>query len=277
MFSNVVVGVKELEAGRDALCLARPLTSATGNLTLAHVQVVAPKPAPDSGAAGASAKRQDALERLTALREELRLDAEVVYGEARSVRQGLHDLARARAADLLVIGTSRADEIYRDLVGDDARDLLGDPPCAVAVAPVGYSAHPASVQTIGVAYRRSPGSDPVLAVARTLAADRHAALSAFHAVSGLHVPDPRHFEESIDDEVAQARDRIGKLGVEARAEYGDPVAQLGRFGRSVDLLVLGSHRHGPTGTGIAQRLADAPPCPLLVVAYHSDPTYVSNT
>ena len=191
------------------------------------------------------------------------------------MRQGLHDLARARAADLLVIGTSRADEIYRDLVGDDARDLLGDPPCAVAVAPVGYSAHPASVQTIGVAYRRSPGSDRVLAVARTLAADRHAALSAFHAVSGLHVPDPRHFGESIDAEVAQARDRIGKLGVEAHAEYGDPVAQLGRFGRSVDLLVLGSHRHGPTGllgTGIAQRLADAPPCPLLVVAHQSDTT-----
>ena len=36
MFSNVVVGVKELEDGRDALCLARPLTSANGNLTRSH-------------------------------------------------------------------------------------------------------------------------------------------------------------------------------------------------------------------------------------------------
>ena len=73
---------------------------------------------------------------------------------------------------------------------------------------------------------------------------------------------------SIDDEVTQARDLIGKLGVEAPAEYGDPVAQLESFGRSVDLLVLGSHRRSPVGllgTGIAQRLADAPPCPLLVV------------
>ena len=68
--------------------------------------------------------------------------------------------------------------------------------------------------------------------------------------------------------MAQARDRIGNLGVEAHAEYGDPVAQLESFGRSVDLLVLGSHRRGPAGlggTGIAQRLADAPPCPPLVV------------
>jgi hypothetical protein len=68
MFSGVVVGVKELKAGRDALCLARALTSANGNLTLAHVQLVAPAPAPDSGAAGAAARRRDALERLTARR-----------------------------------------------------------------------------------------------------------------------------------------------------------------------------------------------------------------
>jgi hypothetical protein len=57
MFSSVVVGVKELAAGRDALRLAQALTSATGTLTLAHVQVTAPKPAPASGAAGATARR----------------------------------------------------------------------------------------------------------------------------------------------------------------------------------------------------------------------------
>jgi nucleotide-binding universal stress UspA family protein len=275
MFSSVVVGVKQLEAGRDAVCLARALTSAKGNLTLAHVQVVAPRPAPDSGVAGAAAQRRDALKRLATLCDESQLDAEVVCGEAPSVRRGLHDLARARDADLLVIVASREDEIYRDLVGDDARDLLGNPPCAVGVAPVGYSARRASLQTIGVAYRRSPESDRVLAMARSLAAERHATLSAFHAVSGLQVRDPRHLEESIDDEVAQARDRIGKLGVEAHAEYGDPVQQLRCFGRSVDLLVLGSRSDRPIGhlgTGVAQRLADAPPCPLLVVQ-HSERTH----
>jgi nucleotide-binding universal stress UspA family protein len=263
MFSNVVVGVKQLEAGRDALCLARALTSAKGNLTLAHVQVVAPKPAPDAGAAGAAARRREALERLVGLRDESQLDAEVVCGEARSVRRGLHDLACARDADLLVIVASREDAIYRDLVGDDARELLDNPPCEVAVAPVGYSARRASLRTIGVAYDRSPGSDRVLGLAKTLAADRHGTVSAFHAISG-----PGHFGESIDDEVTQARDRIEELGIEAHAEYGDPVQQLGSFGQSVDLLVLGSRGHGPVGLlgdGIAQRLADAPPCPLLVV------------
>ena len=270
MFSNAIVGVKELEAGRDAIRLARLLTSANGILTLACVRVVAAKPAPDSGAAGSAAKRRYALERLAALRDESQLDAEVAYAESRDVRQGLHDLARARDADLLVIGASRADEIYRDLVGDEARELLNDPPCAVAVAPAGYCAHRAPLSTIGVAYDRAPDSDHALAVARGLAADAHARLSAFHAVTGLHLRDPGQFEESIDDEAAQARERIERLGgVEAHAEYGDPVQELGRYGASVDLLVLGSHTRGPVGRllggGTAQRLADEPVCPLLVV------------
>ena len=269
MFSNVVVGVKELEAGRDALRLARALTSANGNLTLAHVQVVAPKPAPDSGAAGAAARRRGALERLAALRDESPLDAELVCSEARDVRRGLHDIARALDADLLVVGASRHDVIYRDLVGDDAREVLENAPCTVAVAPVGYSYHRGRLRTIGVAYGHSPQSARTLAVAKNLAVDCHAKLSVFHAVSGLHVHDRGDFEDRIEDEVTQACERLEQLdGVEAHAEYGDPAQELGRYGLSVDLLVVGSHSHGPiglAGTGIAQRLADAPPCPLLVV------------
>lgn len=265
MFSNVVVGVKEPEAGRDALRLAQALTSATGNLTLANVQVVAPKPAPDSGAVGAAARSSDTLARLAALRDENQLDAEVVCHEARDARRGLHDLVRARHADLLVIGASRQDEIYRDLVGDDAQALLEGAPCAAAVAPVGYAARRGPLRSIGVAYDGSRESECALAMARNLAADSHAKLSAFQAVSG-----PGHIEDTIDDEVAQALERVDKLGgVDAHARYGEPASELQRYGRSVDLLVLGSHKHSPIGRllghGTAQRLADEPPCPLLVV------------
>ena len=58
-----------------------------------------------------------------------------------------------------------------------------------------------------------------------------------------------------------------KAGVEAHAEYGDPVQQLGRFGRSWTcwFSARAAGAIGLLGTGIAQRLADAPPCPLLVV------------
>jgi nucleotide-binding universal stress UspA family protein len=69
---------------------------------------------------------------------------------------------------------------------------------------------------------------------------------------------------------SQALERIDKLGgVDAHVEYGEPASELRRYGRSVDLLVLGSHKHSPIGRllgqGTAQRLADEPPCPLLVV------------
>jgi nucleotide-binding universal stress UspA family protein len=265
MFDNVIVGVNDLDAGRDALWLAGALASGDRRLTLAHVQVLGSKPAPDSGAAGSAAARRSALERLTALRGQSQLDAEVVCAEARGARRGLHDLARARDADLLVIGASRQDEIYRDLVGDDARELLEDAPCAVAVAPVGYADRRGPLRRIGVAYDRSPESVRALAMARKVADDRHAKLSAFQAVAG-----PGHIEDTIDDEVAQALERIDKLGgVDAYVEYGEPASELRRYGRSVDLLVLGSHKHSPIGRllgqGTAQRLADEPPCPLLVV------------
>jgi nucleotide-binding universal stress UspA family protein len=265
MFSNVVVGVKEPATGRDALCLTRALTSARGNLTLANVQVVAPKPAPDSGAVGSATRRRDPLERLTELRDESQLDAETLCVEAPSVRRGLHDLARTREADLLVIAASRQDEIYRDLVGDDARELLEGAPCTVAVAPVGYHDRGGSLRRIGVAYDGSPASARALDVARTLAAEGPTKLSAFHAVS-----DPGRIEDKVDDEVAHALERIAKLGgVDGYAEYGEPTSELRRYGRSVDLLVLGSREHTPIGRffgqGTAQRLVDEPPCPLLVV------------
>jgi nucleotide-binding universal stress UspA family protein len=270
MFENVIVGVKDLEAGRDAVRLAQALAARERRLTLAQVHVAASKPAPDSGSVGSAARRRNALELLVALREESQLDAHVAWGEARGVRQGLREMARVQSADLLVIGASREDEMYRDLVGDAVYDLLDDPPCAVAVAPVGYCERQVPWRTIGIAYGGAGDSDQALAVARQLAADSDAKLSAFHAVSGLHMRDPAQFAESMDDEAALARDRIERLGgVEAHAAYGDPVEELRRYGASVDLLVLGAHRRGRADRlfrrETAQQIADEPSCPLLVV------------
>lgn len=270
MFNNVVIGVKELQAAGDALSVARILTSTRSNLTLAHVQVVAPKPAPDSGAATTARHRRRALERLTALCAASRVDAELVYVEARDAREGLYGTVRARDADLLVIGASRYDVIYRDLVGDDVRELLGNPPCAVAIAPLGYADQPGQLRTIGVAYDASPASAQALGVAKELALDAQAELSLVHAVDGLGRHDPVLGNESFEDEMRQVGARIHALtGIEAHVEDGDPAQELRRYGRSVDLLVLGAHRHGPIGRflgrGTVRLLADEPPCPLLVL------------
>jgi len=208
--------------------------------------------------------RRDALERLAALRDESQLDAEMVCAEAPSVRRGLHDLARARDADLLVIAASRQDEIYRDLVADDARDCLRRRRARSLSRQSDITI--AAVHCVGSASPMTARQQArALDAARTLAADEPTKLSAFHEVSG-----PGRIEDTVDDEVAHALERIAKLGgVDGHAEYGEAAAELRRYGRSVDLLVLGSHEHSPLGRllgqGTAQRPVDEPPCPLLVV------------
>ena len=63
MFEEVVVAVGGDDFGRDAVAIGKELGSAHGRLTLAHVLVVASKPAPDSGAVGDAGDAADELAR----------------------------------------------------------------------------------------------------------------------------------------------------------------------------------------------------------------------
>jgi nucleotide-binding universal stress UspA family protein len=275
MFENVIVGADDAEAGRDALALARQLAASPGQLTLAYVQVGAPPHDPDSAPLSLAADRQPVLEALRSLRDESHLDARVVVVETVSVAAGLHELALRHDADLLVIGASRRDFYQRTLVRDDTRAVLENPPCPVAVAPLGYARRWPALDRIGAAYDGSPESERAVARARELAADRGAGASAFEAVrEPLYVRDAWDPQPEIDERMVQARTRIAGLGgVEAHAAAspdGDPVEALARYAESVDLLILGSHAHRPIdsvlGGSTAQRLAARMPCPLLVLA-----------
>jgi nucleotide-binding universal stress UspA family protein len=270
MFDNVVVGVNEDEDGRDGIALAKQLVSAEGQLAIAHVEVAGWKPAPDSGAVGAAAKRRRALDWLALLRGEAGLKGPVLWIEERSAARGLRAIALDRSADLLVIGASRRDELLRVEAGDDTRAMLEFAPCAVAVAPVGYSARGASLRTVGVAYDGSPASERALAAARAFADEHDARLSAFEAVAEpLYVRDAWSPEAETAARVEVARRRIAGLGnVEAHAGSGDPVEQLAAYERTVDLLVLGAHSYGLRDrllqSTTAQRVADSVACPILV-------------
>jgi hypothetical protein len=59
MFEQVVVGIRDDQAGRDAIALATKLVSADGAATLVHVQVVSARPAPDSAVGAAAEYRCD--------------------------------------------------------------------------------------------------------------------------------------------------------------------------------------------------------------------------
>jgi nucleotide-binding universal stress UspA family protein len=275
MFDNIIIGADDAEAGRDALALAQQLAAPRGQVTLAYVQVGAPPPDPDSAAMSLAADREPVVEALRSLRDESHLDAHVVVAETVSVAAGLHQLAYRHDADLLVIGSSRRDLGERTLVRDDTRAVLKNPPCPVAVAPLGYGRRPPALDRIGAAYDGSPESERAVALARELATRHGGRASAFEAVpEPLYVHDAWDPQPEIDERVAQARRRIATLGgIEARAAEsadGDPVEALTRYARSLDLLVLGSHAYRPTDSllagSTAQRLADQAPCALLVLA-----------
>jgi nucleotide-binding universal stress UspA family protein len=251
MFDKVVVGVDDHQAGRDALELATRLVSPNRTLMLVHVQMLAFATPPDADPHRARdlAERGRALERLAALRDEAHVDAELLCVDARSVAAGLHETVHRRG-DLLAIGASRRDDYDRTFIGDDTREVLKNPPSAVAVAPASYATRPHLLRKIGVAYDGSSGSEQALAVARELARDRHAELSAFEAVAEpIRVRDPWNPEVEIGERVAEARERLASLSdVDPHAAAGDAAEELTGYAASVDLLVLGRTSSGRSTT-----------------------------
>ena len=121
--------------------------------------------------------------------------------------------------------------VGRARLADDTRAALNGAPCAIAVAPAGYSSEAvAATREIGVGYDGSDESRAALEVARTLAGELDAKLSAFAAIAiptfvlhGRAAVDGKR----VDDLVHEARDEIATFeGVEPHAAYGDPVEEL---------------------------------------------------
>jgi nucleotide-binding universal stress UspA family protein len=210
---------------------------------------------------------------LEVARRDANVDAQLRFIGDPSVGKGLHVLAEDVGADLLVVGSSRRGLMSRVMMGDDTRDALNGAPSAVAVAPAGYVNESPSMREIGVGYNGSPESVHALGVARELARQHGAKLSAFEAVSvptfiveGQHAGD----DTRIKDLVTVARERLAGLGdVEPHAAYGHPAEELALYSASLDLLIVGSRDYGPLGRLVhgstSQDLARTARCPLLVL------------
>jgi nucleotide-binding universal stress UspA family protein len=285
MFNEIVVGVDEHGYGRDAIALAQSMASNSARLTLAYVVTTEPYVLRGASAryaasepAGATDRREEeqARELLELAREHAQRDEQgreftVRCVRSASVGRGLHELAETDGADLLVLGSARRGLLGRVLVGDDTHAALNGAPCAVAIAPAGFSELPPSFREIGVGYDGSPESAYALEIARELAAAWGARLSALTAVS---VPSSGFGElprsDAVNRLVRDARVRIESLGgVEAHAVYGAPVEELSVYSASLDLLVVGSRGYGPIGRLIhgttSGRIARTARCALLVV------------
>jgi nucleotide-binding universal stress UspA family protein len=273
MFKNVVVGVDEYQGGRDAIALARRLVDEGGELTLAHVYSGVAHVWRGSSAAREAVERERSLELLAKAREEAGVDAQVRAVGSSSAGRGLHVLAEADDADLLVVGSSRHGLLGRVLIGDDTRAALNGAPAAVAIAPAGYAHERGLMREVGVGYNGSAESEHALGVARRFAAEHGAKLSAFEAVSlpaSVFAGGPAPLDGAIEEMVEAARERVSALeGVEPHAAYGRPAEELALYSASLDLLVVGSRDYGPIGRLVhgstSQLLANAARCPLLVL------------
>ena len=155
MFREAIVGVDGSPSGRDAIALARLLVDADGALTLANIR------GHDGAPEAADSERLLATERDAAA-----VDAELVSLAAPSVGRGLHTLAEQHGSELLVVGSCRRGFAGRVLIGNDTRAALNGAPCAVAVAPLGYTHDLRGLRTIGVGYDGSAESEGALALAR---------------------------------------------------------------------------------------------------------------
>ena len=273
MFKNVVVGVDPHGGGRDAITLSKQLLADGGELTLAHVCPGDAHIWRGSTTDYNLGERERALELLESARKAAGVEAPLRWRESPSVGRGLHELCEVIGADLLLVGSSRHGLLGRVLIGDDTRAALNGAPCAIAIAPAGHSEQPLAMREIGVAYNGSRESEHAVAVARKVAAEHGAKLSAFEAVSlptYAFLGGPAPIDGAIEGLVDDARERIAELGgLEPHAVYGNPVEELALYSASLDLLVVGSRDYGPVGRLVhgstSQQLARTARCPLLVL------------
>ncbi|HZO77030.1 MAG TPA: universal stress protein [Solirubrobacteraceae bacterium] len=271
MFTNVLVGVDGRQGGRDAIALAKRLAAPEALMVLGHVCPIL------SGRGGGLAiplERQDAEALLAREREATATQAELVTSVDPSVGGGLHWMAEHVSADLLVVGSSRRGLLGRVFVGDQTSHALNGAPCAVAIAPLGYAsaAHPLGV--IGIGYDGSAESDLALDAARELSAGSGARIKAM-LVASLETlpagrPIPAHWPEVVVRLLDDGKRRLASIaGVDGTVAYGWTGEELARFGRDVDLLIVGSRSFGPVGRlfhgSTSHYLARHSSCPLLVL------------
>jgi nucleotide-binding universal stress UspA family protein len=271
MFRNVLIGIDGREGGRDALALARLLAASDAKPTLAHVC------APDASRgvlAVSAAERAGARMLLEHERELAGDDANLAVTGPRDVGHGLHELAEDCGADLIVVGSTRHGPAGRALVGDDCRAALDGAPCAVAVAPQGYSLAPHRLQQLGVGYDASPESELALSTACDLASAGAETITVLWVVSLEDVreekPIPADWPSATDDLVDRRTKQLAQLeGVRGVAAYDGPREALVRFGEDLDLLVLGSRRYGTIARmvhgSVSRYVVRHAACPVLVV------------
>ncbi len=272
LFSNIVVGVDGREGGHAAVALAKQLSAPDAELILANFYDGDTKPA-RGGPGVAQWPHSESESMLIRERRAAGVDATLRSLPGPEVGKGLARLAARHGAELLVVGSCHHGMLGRVFLGNDASVALDHASCPVAIAPQGYTCA-RRLSSIGVAYDGSSESVRAIEIARALATQSDAKVSALMVVSVLSIPYdepvveclPRAAVELVDEELGRLH---GLADVDGDFVYGRPGPELTRYSRDLDLLVLGSRRLGPVDRALegstSSYLMRHATCPLLVI------------
>jgi nucleotide-binding universal stress UspA family protein len=283
--SRIAVGVDGYAEGRDAAALAGALARATGADAILVAVLGDPVVIPLAGGSWKELHDQAELT-LSLARDELVPGGRSMIVTDVSVARALERVVEREHRDLLVVGSTRDAEEGRVRIGRRSRQLIGDAPCALAIAPRGFERDRAySLQRIGVGYDGGPESEAALALAGSLAGAAGAELS-IGAVVDDRIPTfglsgargaqiVAEWEQLVTEDVERLRieavEAAKRTGVDVRVEamQGRPATVLLELSEEVDLLVIGSRRWGAVARLVlgstGEALVHDASCPLLVV------------
>jgi nucleotide-binding universal stress UspA family protein len=289
MYRKIMVGYNRGERGEDALALARILASAEPVEDVLVIEAL-----PDSGGRHEDDRRRDAEGHLASTTEGWPAGVSVVARaeHGASAAQTLAAVAEREAVDVVVLGSTHRGFAGRVLMGTTAGSLLPEAACPVVVAPVGYNSSAAPLREIAVAFDGSDEARAALAWAVDVAAKTSAHLRLLAVVTppapvdtwagtvpadtwstGLSYAQTVEvvdaLRESMERELAAAAEAAGCATDATSTVVGDPERELREAAASVDMLVVGSHRHGALAGAllgsVSRRLAHSCPSPLAVV------------
>ena len=286
----VIIGYDADSSGADALTLGTGLGAALGLEVI--VAKVHASPAPiGSGRVDAEwvADRRAAS---AAVLDTARRRVEALHPDATAIEyrlvpsssaaHGLHDLAEAESAAMIVVGSAATEGFDRRVfAGSTAGRLLSGAEWPIAVAPKGLAAEGwKRPDRIGVAYLATSEGTAALQAAAGLSRRTGSRLRLYTAVAEeasvvpwlVGVDGENAFAATVREGVQSSLDQAvaATEGLEVSAELlvGDVVRLLAEL-PDVDLLVCGSRAYGPVRRvllgGVSSRLMRRSVNPLLVI------------